>query len=58
MVRLFNDYDLSVLYQPCKANMVANASSRMTMDSVSHAEEEKKEHVKDVHRLNQLGVRL
>ena len=38
--------------------MVADALSRMTMDSVSHVEKSKKYMVKDVHRLARLGVRL
>ncbi|MDV3192306.1 MAG: hypothetical protein Q8853_02525 [Candidatus Phytoplasma australasiaticum] len=38
--------------------MVVDALSRMTMGSVSHVEGEKKELVKEVHRLARLGVRL
>ena len=38
--------------------MVVDDLSRMTMGSVSHVEEAKKEIVKDVHRLDKLGVRL
>ena len=49
---------MSVLYHPGKANVVADALSRMTMVSMSHVEEETKELVKDVHRLAQLGVWL
>ena len=52
------DYDMSVLYHPCKANMVADTLSCMSMGCVSHVEEDKKELVKDVHRLDRLGVRL
>lgn len=36
----------------------SSALSRMTMGSVSHVEESKKDLVKDVHRLASLGVRL
>ena len=51
-------YDISVLYHPGKANVVADALSRMTMGSVSHIDEAKKDLVKDVHRLARLGVRF
>ena len=49
---------MSVLYHPDKANVVADALSRMTMGCVPHVEESKKDLVKDVHRLARLGVRL
>ena len=38
--------------------MVADSLSRMTMGSLSHVEEAKKDLVKYVHRLARLGVRL
>ena len=47
---------MSVLYHPGKANVVAHALSRMTVGSVSHVEQAKKDPVKDVHRLSRLGV--
>ena len=52
------DYDMSVHYHPSKANVVADALSRLSLGSVAHVEEENKELVKDVHRLARLGVRL
>ena len=52
------DYDMSVLYHPGKANVVADALSRLSMNSVSNVEDEKKELVRDVHRLTRLGVHL
>ena len=52
------DYDMSFLYQPDKANVVADALSCMTMGGVSHIEESKKDLVRDVHRLSRFGVRL
>ena len=52
------DYKMSVLYHPGKTNIVTNALSRMTMGSVSHVEESKKDLVNDVHRLARLGVSL
>ena len=49
---------MSVHYHPGKANVVADAFSRLSMGSVAHVEEERKELVKDVHRLSRLGVHL
>ena len=56
-MELLKDYNMSVLYHPDRANVVADALSRMTMGSVSDVEEAKKDLVKDVHRLARLGVR-
>src|SRR5688572_23431403 len=55
---LLKDYDMSILYHPRKANVVADALSRLSMNSVSHIEDEKKQLVREVHRLARLGVRL
>ena len=52
------DYDISVLYHLGKANVVADALCQMTMGSVSHLDEEKKDLARDVHRLPRLGVRF
>ena len=49
---------LSVLYHPGNANKVVDALNRMTIGSVPHVDEYKKDLVKDVHRLVRLGVRL
>ncbi|XP_069145940.1 uncharacterized protein [Solanum lycopersicum] len=49
---------MSVLYPFGKANVVADSLSRVSMGSVAHVNDEKKELVKDVHRLARLGVRL
>ena len=49
---------MSVHYHPGKVNVVADALSRLSMGSVAHVEEKRKELVKDVHRLTRLGVRL
>ena len=57
-LELLKDYNMSLLYNPSKKNMVVDALSHMTMCSVSHIEESKKYLVKDVHRLARLGVRL
>ena len=41
-----------------KANVLANAHSRLSMDSVAHVDEERKELVKDAHILAHLEVQL
>ena len=55
---MFNDYDMSFLYQTGKANMVADSLSRMTVCSVYHIDEVKKDLLRDVHRFARLRVRL
>ena len=49
---------MSVHYHPGKANLVEDALSILSMGSVAHFEEERKDLVKDVHRLARLGVLL
>ena len=46
-----------MFYHPGKANVVANALSRVSMGSVAHVDEDKKELVKEVHRLGRLGMK-
>ena len=55
---VFTQKELNVFYHLGKANVVADALSRLSMGSVAHVEEERKELAKDVHRLVRLGVRL
>ena len=55
---MLKDYDLSVLYHPGKANVVEDARNHMTMGTVSHIEEAKKDLVRDGHRLSRPGVKL
>ncbi|WMV41422.1 hypothetical protein MTR67_034807 [Solanum verrucosum] len=57
-LELLKDYDMRFLYHPRKANVVADALSRLSMGSVAHIEDDKKELVQDVHRLVRLGFRL
>ena len=45
-------------YHPCKENVVPDALSRLSICIVSHVDEERKELLKDVHRLARLGVFL
>ncbi|WMV29282.1 hypothetical protein MTR67_022667 [Solanum verrucosum] len=49
---------MDVLYHHGKANVVTDALSRLSIGSVAHTEEERKELPKDVHRLARLGVCL
>ena len=49
---------MSVLYHPGKDNVVADALSQITMGILCHVEEDKKDLLKNVHRLASLGVRL
>ena len=53
---MLKDYNMSVLYHPDKANVVANALSRMTMGSVSHVDEANKDLAKEVHRFARCRV--
>ena len=55
---LLKDYDMNVLCHPGKANVVADALSRITMSSVFHLDETKKDLARDVHRFARLGVRF
>ena len=55
---LLKDYNISVLYHPDKPHVVVDDISCMTIGSMSHVEEAKKNLVKDVHRLARLGVRM
>ena len=57
-LELLKNYDMSVLYQLDKANMVADALSCLSIRSVSYVEEAKRNLVKDVRRLAPLGVRI
>ncbi|WMV50442.1 hypothetical protein MTR67_043827 [Solanum verrucosum] len=47
---------MSILYNLGKANVVADAFSRLSMHSVAHIEDDKKKLVCDVHILSYLGV--
>ena len=55
---MLKDYDISVLYHRGMANVVADALSWMTMGSVSHLDEAKKDLAREVHRFARMGVRL
>ena len=57
-LELLKDYDMSILYHLCKANVVVDAIIRLSMGRTSHLEEEKRELSKDMKKLARLGVRL
>ena len=56
-LELLKDYEINVDYNAGKANIVADALSRMRTGSTTHIEDEK-DLAKYVHRLSRLGVRL
>ncbi|WMV58683.1 hypothetical protein MTR67_052068 [Solanum verrucosum] len=57
-LEFLKDYDISMHYHPGKANVIVDALSRLSMGSVAHVEDERKELPRDVHRLARLGVCL
>ena len=57
-LEFLKDYDMSVHYHPGKENVVPYGLSRFYMGSVAHVEVERKELVKDVHRIAHLRIRL
>ena len=48
-LELMKDYDMSVLYHQGKANVVADALSRLSIGSVSHVEDNKKKIAQEIH---------
>ena len=57
-LELLKDYDMGMLYHLGKANIVADALSRLSIGSVAHVENDKKQLARDMHSLARLGVRL
>ena len=57
-LELLKEYGMSIIYHLGKANVIVDSSSRSSMGSTAHDEEEKKEFAKDVHRVPCVGVRL
>ena len=49
---------MSVLYHPDKANVATDSLSHMTMGSVSHLDEPKKDPEREVQRLDRFGMRF
>src|SRR5262249_29405937 len=57
-VELLKDYDCQILYHPGKANVVADALSRKLMESLYHISTQKKELIKDLNELFNMGIQL
>ena len=57
-IELLKDYDCQILYHPKKANVVADALSRKSMESLAHVAEQKKEMVKELCKLFSEGLSL
>ena len=57
-IKLLKDYDCQILYHPGKANVVADALSRKSMESLAHVAEQKKEMVKELSKLFSEGLSL
>ena len=55
-IELLKDYDCQILYHSGKANVVADALSRKSMESLSHISTQKRELVKELKSLFNLGV--
>ena len=49
---------MGILYHTGKANVVVDSLSKLSMENTSHVKDDKRELVKDVHKLTRLGVRL
>lgn len=58
MLDLLKDNYISVHYHLGKANVVADALSRVSMESVAHVDNKKKDSAREVYELSRLGVRL
>ena len=52
---MLKNYDMSVVYYPSKAHIVADTLSRMTIASVSPLDKAKSDLAREVHRLDILG---
>ncbi|WRX08490.1 Reverse transcriptase/retrotransposon-derived protein [Theobroma cacao] len=57
-MELLNDYDCTILYDPYKANVVADALSRKSMGSLAHIFTGMRSLVREIHSLGDIGVRL
>ena len=57
-LELLKDFYMSVFYHSGKTNVVADALSQLSMRSMSHIDDEKKDLVKEVQQLARLGVQL
>ena len=49
---------MCIFYHPCKDDIVVDALNWLSIGRTAHVKEEKRDILKDVHRLACLGVRL
>lgn len=52
---MLKNYSMSIIHHPCKANILVDAISRLSMRATAHVKEENKELDKDIHILTHLG---
>jgi len=57
-MELLKDYDCTILYHPCKANVVVDALSRKSIGSLAHIVEVRRPVVKEFQDLLASGVRF
>ena len=57
-LEVLKDYEMTVHYYPCKANVEVDAFRRLFMGSLTYFKEERKELAKDVHMLSLLEIYL
>ena len=63
-MELSKDYEYSILYNPSKANVVANSVNRKSADSLAHISTERRSIINELHELidqvlhKALGTRL
>ena len=57
-MELFKDYDYTILYHFGKANVIADALSRKSMDSLAHIAVQKRHMVREVRNCLNEGVVL
>ena len=55
-MELLKDYDCFILYHSSKANVVADALSKKSSDSLTHINTEKRQNIKELHWLINQGL--
>ena len=55
---ILKDYGMCIFYHPCKDDIVVDALNWLSIGRTAHVKEEKRDILKDVHRLACLGIRL
>ncbi|WRX29256.1 Reverse transcriptase [Theobroma cacao] len=57
-MELLKDYDCTILYNPGKANVVADALSRKSMGSLAHISTDRRSLVREIHSMGDICVHL